>query len=53
MSMCLVWVSGYHSLSLSNDDGNVNEKGKKATGLDWKNNDSACAVTVQLQRENT
>ena len=24
--------------SLSNDDGNVSENGKKATGLDWQNN---------------
>ena len=29
--------------SLSNDDGDVNENGKKATGLDWQNNNFACA----------
>ena len=27
--------------SLSNDDGDANEKGKKAIGLDWQKNDSA------------
>ena len=27
--------------SLSNDDGDANENGKKAIGLDWQNNDSA------------
>ena len=39
----------------------VNENGKKAIGLDWQNNDSACAshvfvdfltVTARVQREN-
>ena len=29
--------------SLSNDDGDANENGKKAIGLDWQNNDSARA----------
>ena len=29
--------------SLSNDDGDVNRDGKKAIGLDWKNNYSAHA----------
>ena len=29
--------------SLSNDDGVVNENGKKAVGLDWQNNNSAHA----------
>ena len=47
--------------SLSNDDGDANENGKKAIGLDWQNNDSACAshvfvdflaVTAQVQCEN-
>ena len=47
--------------SLSNDDGDANENGKKAIGLDWQNNDSACAshvfvdfltVTTRVQREN-
>ena len=47
--------------SLSNDDGDANENGKKAIGLDWQNNDSACAshvfvdfltVTARVQREN-
>ena len=28
---------------LSNDDGNVNEKGKKAIGLNWQNNNFARA----------
>ena len=53
MSVHLVWVPGYRSLSLSNDDGNVNENSKKAIGLDWQNNDSTRAVTERLQRENT
>ena len=48
--------------SLSNDDGDVNENGKKPIGLDKQNNNSArasCfvvhffAVTARLQRENT
>ena len=47
--------------SLSNDDGDVNENGKKAIGLDKQNNNFArasrffvhfFAVTVRLQREN-
>ena len=47
--------------SLSNDDGNANEKGKKAIGLDWQNNDSAreshvfvncLTVNARVQREN-
>ena len=29
--------------SLSNDDGDVNENGKKAIGLDWQNNNFARA----------
>ena len=29
--------------SLSNKDGDVNENGKKATGLDWQNNNFARA----------
>ena len=29
--------------SLSNDNGDVNEKGKTAIGLDWKNNNFARA----------
>ena len=29
--------------SLSNDNGDVNENGKKAIGLDWKNNNFARA----------
>jgi len=48
--------------SLSNDDGdgNGNENGKKAIGLDWQNNNFACAscffvhfvtVAARLQRE--
>ena len=45
--------------SLSNDDGDVNENGKKAIGLDWQNNNFALAsrffahlftVTTLLQR---
>ena len=47
--------------SLSNDDGDANENGKKAIGLDWQNNDSTralhvfvnfLAVTAQVQCEN-
>ena len=46
--------------NLSNDDGDVNENGKKAIGLDWQNNNFArasrffvhfFAVTARLQRE--
>ena len=52
----------YQSLgSLSNDDGEVNENGKKTAGLDWQNNNFArassffvhfFAVTARLGREN-
>ena len=47
--------------SLSNNDGDANENGKKAIGLDWQNNDSTRAshvfvnfltVTGQVQCEN-
>ena len=47
--------------SLNNDDSDVSEKGKKAIGLDWQNNNSARAsrffvhfftVTARLQRKN-
>ena len=47
--------------SLSNDDGDGNEDGKKAIGLDWQNNNSArasrffvhfFAVVARLRREN-
>ena len=47
--------------SLSNDDGDVNENGKKAVGLDLQNNNFARAssfivhffsVTARLRREN-
>ena len=47
--------------SLSSDDGNANENGKKAKGLDWPNNNLArashffayfFAVTERLLREN-
>ena len=47
--------------SLSNDDRDANENGKKAIGLDWQNNDSTRAlhvfvnfltVTGQVQCEN-
>ena len=47
--------------SLSNDDGDVNESGKKAIGFDWPNNNFArvsrffvpfFTVTARLQREN-
>ena len=47
--------------SLNNDDGDVNENGKKAIDLDKKNNNSARAsrffvhffdVTARLRREN-
>ena len=43
--------------SLSNDDGDLNENGKKAVGLDWQNNNFArffvhfFAVTARLLRE--
>ena len=46
--------------SLSNDDGDGNENGKKAIGLDWQNNNFArasrffvhfLAVVARLQRE--
>ena len=46
--------------SLSNDDGDGNENGKKAKGLDWQNNNFAralrffvhfFAVAARLQRE--
>ena len=46
--------------SLSNDDDDGNENGKKAIGLDWQNNNFArasrffvhfFAVTARLQRE--
>ena len=48
--------------SLSNDDGDVNENGQKAIGLDWQNNNFArashlsvhfFAVTARLRREIT
>ena len=35
--------------SLSNDDGDGNEKGKKATGLNWQNNNFARASRFSLQ----
>ena len=47
--------------SLSNNDGDSNESGKKAIGLDWQNNNFACAsrffvhffaITARLQSEN-
>ena len=47
--------------SLRNDDGEGNENGKKAIGLDWQNNNFARAslffvdffdVAARLQREN-
>ena len=47
--------------SLSNDDGDVNEKGKKAKGFDWPNNNFArasrffvdfFAVTTRQRRKN-
>ena len=47
-------------VSLSNDDGDVKENGKKAIGLDWQNNNFArasrffvhfFAVVARLQRE--
>ena len=53
--------AGFPSLgSLSNDDGDGNEDGKKAIGLDWQNNNFApasrffvhfFAVTTRLRRE--
>ena len=47
--------------SLSNDDGDVNENGNKAVGLDWQNNNIALAsrlfvlvvaVTARLRLKN-
>ena len=47
-------------MSLRNDDGDGNESGKKAKGLDWQNNNFArasrffvhfSAVVAQLQRK--
>ena len=46
--------------SLNNDDGDVNENGKKAIGLDWQKNNFELpnffvhffAVIARLQREN-
>ena len=47
--------------SLSNDEGDNNENGKKPIGLDWQNNNFArasrffvhfLAVVARLQREN-
>ena len=47
--------------SLSNDDGDANENGKKTIGLDWQNNNSArvsrffvhfFAVSARVRREN-
>ena len=36
-----MWILGLKGLrSLSNDNGNGNENGKKAIGLDWKNNNN-------------
>ena len=34
---CLTVMSEHSLESLSNDQGDVNEKGKKAIGLDWQN----------------
>ena len=34
--------------SLSNYDGDVNEKGKKVIGLDWQNNNFARFITLFL-----
>ena len=48
--------------SLSNDDGNGNENGKKAIGLDWQDNNSArvsrffvhfLAVVARLRRKSS
>ena len=50
------WKTG-----LNNDNGDVNENGKKAIGLDWQNNNFAptsrffvhfFAITARLRREN-
>ena len=34
----MMWFPG----SLSNDDADVNENGKKTVGLDWQTIDTAC-----------
>ena len=48
--------------SLSNDDGDVNDNGKKSIGFDWQNNNFArasrffvhfLAAVARLQRENS
>ena len=31
---------------LSNDDGDINDNGKKAIGLDWQNNNSCTCITL-------
>ena len=57
---CCVEVHYWRLESLSNDDGDGNENGKKAIGLDWQNNNFArasrffvhfLAVVAQFQRE--
>ena len=54
-------IDSYIWGSLSNDDGDANENGKKAIDWDWQNNNSAretrifvhfFAVVARLQREN-
>ena len=54
----MFWITTIQSLS--NDDGNGNENGKKATSLDWQNNMPArasrffvhfLAVVARLRRE--
>ena len=57
---CFVLFTGILVGSLSNDDGDGNEDGKKAGGLDWQNNNFAraprrfvyfFAVVARLRRE--
>ena len=36
-----VCVEGY-KVALSNDDGDVNENGNNAIGIDWQNNNLEC-----------
>ena len=57
--ICLNYLWVFSVVVLSNDDGDVNENGKKAISLDWQNNSSARAslffvhvtgVAARLQR---
>ena len=58
--ICLNYLWVFSVVVLSNDDGDVNENGKKAISLDWQNNNFVRAslffvhvigVAARLQRE--